>query len=61
MFKNVKVMELGEKFNAPVLRVEKHLNDTKVGLRKLHQAITLLPTYLNEYKNTQKFVKENKK
>ena len=54
-------MELGEKFNAPVVKAEKHLNDTKVGLRKLHQAITLFPTYLNEYKNTQTFFKENKK
>ena len=54
-------MKLDEKFDAPVVRAEKHLSDTKVGLRKLRQAITRLPTYLFVYKKTQKLVKENKK
>ena len=42
-------MELEEKFDALVVRAEKHLSDTKVGLRKLYQAITRLPTYLIVY------------
>ena len=41
-------MELEEKFDAPVVRDEKHLSGKKVGLRKLHRAITHLPTYLNK-------------
>ena len=50
MLKKVKaeVMELEEKFDAPVVRAEKHLSGTKVGLRKLRQANTRLPTYLSE-------------
>ena len=54
-------MKLEEKFDAPVVRAEKHLSDTKVGFRKLRQAITRLPTYLIVYKKTKKIVKENKK
>ena len=50
MFKKVKaeVMELEETLDAPVVRAEKHLSGTKVGLRKLRQAITHIPTYLSE-------------
>ena len=63
MVKKVKanIMELEEKFDALVVRAEKHLCDTMVGLRELRQAITRLPTYLIEYKKTKKFVKQNKK
>ena len=41
-------MELEEKSDA-LVRAETHLSDTKVGLRKLYQAITRLPTYLILY------------
>ena len=54
-------MELEEKFDALVVRAEKHLSDTKVGLRELRQVIIRVPKHLIEYKKILKFVQENEK